>query len=66
MATLSRQSTKNGGKSKCFIYALWVQILEIQRRFGQIATRGVTTQNNHVFMSIYAVFKLECLKLKHT
>jgi len=28
-------------------------------------TRRVTTQNNHVFMSIYAVFKLECLKLKH-
>jgi DDE superfamily endonuclease len=27
-------------------------------------TRTVTTQNNHVFMSIYAVFKLECLKLK--
>jgi len=25
----------------------------------------VTTQNNHVFMSIYAVFKLECLKIKH-
>jgi hypothetical protein len=28
-------------------------------------TRRVTTQNNHVFTSIYAVFKLECLKLKH-
>jgi len=28
-------------------------------------TRRVTTQNNHVFMSIYAVFKLECLNMKH-
>lgn len=28
-------------------------------------TRTVTTQNNHVFMAIYAVFKLECLKIKH-
>jgi hypothetical protein len=28
-------------------------------------TRTATTQNNHVFMSIYAVFKLECLKIKH-
>lgn len=28
-------------------------------------TRTVTTQTNHVFMSIMAVFKLECLKLKH-
>ena len=28
-------------------------------------TRTVKTQNNHVFMSIYTVFKLECLKIKH-
>lgn len=28
-------------------------------------TQTVTTQNNHVFMSIVAVFKLECLKIKH-
>lgn len=28
-------------------------------------TRTVTTQNNHIFMSICAVFKLECLKIKH-
>ena len=28
-------------------------------------TRTITTQNNHIFMSIYAVFKLECLKIKH-
>ena len=28
-------------------------------------TRTVTTQNNHVFMAIYAVFKLECLKIQH-
>ena len=28
-------------------------------------TRRATTQNNHVFMSIYAVFKLECLNMKH-
>jgi DDE superfamily endonuclease len=28
-------------------------------------TRTVTTQNNHVFLSIVAVFKLECLTLKH-
>ena len=28
-------------------------------------TRTVITQNNHLFMTIYAVFKLECLKIKH-
>jgi hypothetical protein len=28
-------------------------------------TRTVMTQKNHIFMSIYAVFKLECLKIKH-
>lgn len=27
-------------------------------------TQTITTQGNHVFMSIFAVFKLECLKLK--
>lgn len=29
-------------------------------------TRRPTTQINHVFMAIYAVFKLECLKIKHS
>ena len=28
-------------------------------------TRTIRTQSNHVFMAIYAVFKLECLKIKH-
>ena len=28
-------------------------------------TRTMTTQSNHVFMSIYGFFKLECLKIKH-
>ncbi len=28
-------------------------------------TQTVTTQSNHVFMSIVAVFKLECLKMRH-
>jgi hypothetical protein len=28
-------------------------------------TRTVTPQNNHIFMSIYAVFRLGCLKIKH-
>lgn len=28
-------------------------------------TRTIITQANHVFMSIYAVFKLECLKIKY-
>ena len=28
-------------------------------------TQTVTAQSNHVFMSIVAVFKLECLKMQH-
>jgi hypothetical protein len=28
-------------------------------------TRTATTQNHHILMSIYSVFKLECLKIKH-
>ncbi len=28
-------------------------------------TKSVRTQSNHIFMSIYAAFQLECLKIKH-
>ncbi|WP_222863511.1 hypothetical protein [Nitrosomonas communis] len=28
-------------------------------------TRTVTMQNNHVFMAIYALLKLKCLKIKY-
>ena len=31
---------------------------------GKAPLRRVTTQNNHVFATLYAVFKLECLKMK--
>lgn len=31
---------------------------------GKAPLRRVTTQNNHVFAALYAVFKLECLKMK--
>lgn len=29
-------------------------------------TKTITTQMNHIFLSIMAVFKLECLKIKHS
>lgn len=31
---------------------------------GKAPVRRVTTQNNHIFAVLYAIFKLECLKLK--
>ena len=31
---------------------------------GKAPVRRVTTQNNHVFAALYAVYKLECLKMK--
>jgi hypothetical protein len=31
---------------------------------GKAPVRRVTTQNNHVFATLYAFFKLECLKMK--
>ena len=31
---------------------------------GKATVRRVMTQNNHVFAILYAVFKLECLKMK--
>jgi hypothetical protein len=39
--------------------------LKSNASLGKSPTRRVMTQNNHVFMSIYAVFKLESLKIKH-
>jgi hypothetical protein len=41
------------------------QSLKSNAGLAKSPTRTVTTQNNPVFMSIYAVFKLECLKIKH-
>lgn len=32
---------------------------------GKAPVRRVTTQNNHIFAALYAVFKLERLKMKH-
>lgn len=32
---------------------------------GKAPVRTVRTQNNHIFTALYAVFKLECLKIKH-
>lgn len=32
---------------------------------GKAPVRRVRTQNNHIFAALYAVFKLECLKIKH-
>jgi hypothetical protein len=31
---------------------------------GKAPVRRVTTQNNHIFAVLYAIFKLECLKIK--
>ena len=32
---------------------------------GKAPVRRVRTQNNHIFAALYAIFKLECLKIKH-
>ena len=39
--------------------------LKSNAALAKLPTRTVITQWNHVFMSIYAVFKLECLKITH-
>lgn len=45
------------------------QLDKLQRNdLGTLYQQAVSTrlgQSNHLFMSIYAVFKLECLKLKY-
>ncbi|WP_235187580.1 IS701 family transposase [Methylobacter tundripaludum] len=44
---------------------LFHKSLKSSAALAKSPTRRITTQNNHVFMAIYPVFKLECLKLKH-
>lgn len=39
--------------------------LKSNAALGKSPTQTVTTQNNHVFMAIFAVFKLECLTMRH-
>jgi len=39
--------------------------LKSNAALGKSPTQTRTTQNNHVFLSIVAVFKLECLKMRH-
>jgi hypothetical protein len=60
----------NGGQVATIYQKRWKveafhKSLKSNAGLAKSTTRTVTTQNNHVFMSIYAVFKLECLKIKH-
>lgn len=62
--------TCDGEKITAFYKKRWkVEVfhksLKSNAAMAKSPTRRVTTQNNHVFMSIYAVFKLECLNIKH-
>jgi hypothetical protein len=60
----------DGGQASVLYPKLWKveafhKSLKSNAGLAKSPTRTVTTQNNHIFMSIYAVFKLECLKIKH-
>jgi 2-keto-3-deoxy-galactonokinase len=59
------------GEAVAMIYQKWWKGEEFHKSLKSNAalakslTRTVMTQNNHVFMAIVAVFKLECLKMRH-
>lgn len=60
----------NGGQVATIYQKRWKveefhKSLKSNAGLAKSPTRTITTQNNHIFMSIYAVFKLECLKIKH-
>jgi hypothetical protein len=60
----------DGGQASALYQKRWKveefhKSLKSNAGLAKSPTRTVTTQNNHIFMSIYAVFKLECLKIKH-
>ncbi len=39
--------------------------MESNTGLAKSPTKCIKTQCNHIFMSIYAAFQLECLKIKH-
>lgn len=41
------------------------QTLKSNTGLAKSPTKCIRTQSNHIFMSIYGAFQLECLKLKH-
>jgi hypothetical protein len=60
----------DGGQASAIYQKRWKveefhKSLKSNAGLAKSPTRTVITQNNHIFMSIYAVFKLECLKIKH-
>lgn len=62
--------TSDGDQTTTFYKKRWKveefhKSLKSNAALAKSPTRKVITQNNHIFMSIYAVFKLECLKIKH-
>jgi hypothetical protein len=65
-----RDWTGNGDTTTAIYQKRWQvevfhQSLKANAALAKSPTCKMTTQNNHVFMSIAAEFKLECLKLKH-
>ena len=47
------------------ICCLLLKSLKSNAALGKSPTKTIRTQINHIFLSIMAVFKLECLKIKH-
>jgi hypothetical protein len=60
----------NGGQITAIYQKRWKaeefhKSLKSNAALSMSPTRRIRTQSNHVFMSIYAVFKLECFKMKY-
>ncbi|MCI4406668.1 MAG: transposase [Sulfuricurvum sp.] len=69
--TLVCSDTTLDGDTVAMIYQKRWKIEEFHKSLKSNAalakspTKTIKTQANHVFMAIYSVFKLECLKIKH-
>jgi hypothetical protein len=70
MLNLACSDVAQGGDAAATIYQKRWKVEEFHKSLksnaalGKSPTQTVTTQNNHVFMAIFAVFKLECLTMR--
>lgn len=62
--TMERDAIKTVYKKRWPI-EVFHKSLKQNAALGKAPVRRVRTQNNHIFAALYAVFKLECLKIKH-
>jgi hypothetical protein len=64
-STINATEPSYGAPRQSFTRQEYHKSLKSNAALAKSPTRTLRTQQNHVFMAVYAVFKLECLKMTH-